>query len=452
VVARLLADLAPKVFLAAERGALSKDAAVNAARLDSCGVPIVEVAGPEEWSHLAASALDCDVVVDALLGTGFHGMVHGLPGAMVETLANMRARGPAVVAVDIPSGVSDTGAVDGPAVRATVTVTFARPKRAHVFAPGSRHVGELLIADIGIPAVAVRSEALVFLIERADVLAAWPARASDAHKGDFGHLLVVGGSAGKTGAAALSALGALRAGAGLVTVATAPACVVPIAAAAPEIMTEALADSTGLPAIGPASLQAALSLADDRDAVVIGPGCGRRDDTGALIRDFVTASLKAMVVDADALFALGTLPTGTGEIRSWVLTPHPGEAARLLGAPTAMIEQRRLEAARDIAKRSGAVTVLKGERTLVADPQGRCAINPTGNPGMAKAGSGDVLAGVIGALLARGCEPWTAATAGVLVHGLAGDRAARAHGEEGALASDIAAQIGPALRDLRGAV
>lgn len=452
VAARHLADLSPKVFLASERSALSKDAAINAARLDSCNVPIIEVASADEWAHLSGTALECDVVVDGLLGTGFHGSVHGLIGAMVSDLAEARGSRPKVVAVDIPSGVSDSGAVDGPAVRASVTITFARPKRAHVFPPGSRQVGELLVADIGIPSIAMRSEgAGLFLIERADLAAAWPPRGADAHKGEFGHLLVIGGSAGKTGAAVLSALGALRAGVGLVTVATAPSCIATIAASMPEIMTEALEGPEGLGAIVEASLQSGLALADDRDAVVVGPGCGRGESTSAFIREFLNSSMRSVVVDADALFALGTLPQGAGEPRSWVLTPHPGEAGRLLGATAALIESQRLEAVREMARRSGAVTVLKGERTLVADPQGRCAVNPTGNPGMAKGGSGDVLSGVIGALLARGCEPWTAAIAGVHAHGLAGDRATRTRGEEGVLASEIASEIGPLLRDLRAA-
>lgn len=449
VTARHLADLSPKVFLASERSALSKDSAINAARLDSCNVPIIEVASTEEWAHLSSTALECDVVVDGLLGTGFNGSVHGLIGAMVSDLAEAKAPRK-VVAVDIPSGVSDSGAVDGPAVLASVTITFARPKRAHVFPPGSRQVGELVVADIGIPAIAMRSEgAGLFLIERTDLAAAWPPRGADAHKGEFGHLLVLGGSLGKTGAAVLSALGALRSGAGLVTVATASSCVATIAASMPEIMTEALEGAEGLGAIAEGSLHAALALGDDRDAVVLGPGCGRGESTSAFIRQFLNSSMRSIVVDADALFALGALPHGAGEPRSWVLTPHPGEAGRLLGATAALVESQRLEAVREMARRSGAVTVLKGERTLVADPQGRCAVNPTGNPGMAKGGSGDVLSGVIGALLARGCEPWTAAIAGVHAHGLAGDRATQARGEEGVLASEIASEIGPLLRDLR---
>ncbi len=448
VVARHLADLSPQVFLSTSRDALSKDAAINAARLDSCGIGVVEVAGAEEWLQLRASALDCDVVVDALLGTGFHGAVDGLLGAMIEDLGRRRPERPAVVAIDIPSGVADSGEIDGPAVRADITVAFARPKRAHAFPPGSRQVGELLVADIGIPALAFQTsgEAL-FLSEPKDAAAAWPPRARDAHKGDFGHLLVIGGSFGKTGAAVLSALGALRAGAGLVTVASTRACLGTIAVGAPEIMTAALSGDDAL-AGGQEAVDAALQLADERDALVIGPGCGRDPGTARVLQEFLRASMKPAVVDADALHALGALATGIGEPRPWILTPHPGEAGRLLGATASMVMARRLVAVREIARRSGAVTVLKGECTLVADPQGRVTVNPTGGPAMAKGGSGDVLAGVAGALLARGADPWIAATAAVYAHGAAADRCARSRGQEGVLASEIAAEIGPVVRDL----
>lgn len=442
VVARHLLDLKPRVFLAARRHELRSDAATNASRLAGEGGVIQEVETIEDWERESVHARHAEVVVDALLGTGLRGPAEGVIGAIIGGLGRPRSAGQRVVSVDIPSGIGDDGVAFGAAVRADVTVTFARPKTAHVFSPGSHHTGELVIVDIGIPDEAIRFEGpALYRIDPSDALAAWPARPRDAHKGTFGHLLIIGGSPGKTGAAILCGTGALRSGAGLVTVATAAACVTTVASSVPELMTASL---------GADALATALGLAADRDAVVAGPGCGRTEAGREFLFSFLAAVKVPAVVDADALFALGALPGGSARPRPWVLTPHPGEAARLLATRIELVQSSRREAVREIARRSGAVTVLKGEGTLVADPTGRVAVNPTGSPAMAKGGSGDVLAGVIGALLARGCDPWSAATAGAFVHGLAGEEAAAATGEEGLLASEIASQIGRSLRGLRG--
>jgi NAD(P)H-hydrate epimerase len=336
-------------------------------------------------------------------------------------------------------------------VVATVTVTFATPKQGHVLPPACDHVGELVVADIGIGAPAVeRTAPALWLLEAADAAAAFPRRARAAHKGVFGHVLVIAGSPGKTGAAVLAANGALAAGAGLVTIATTAASVpLVVAAARPEIMTESLTTTSVGPLDRPAAVRA-LTLAESRDAVVLGPGLGTDPGTQAFVRELIRECPVPLVVDADALNALSG-DFGADFVRRdrrTVLTPHPGEMARLLGSTASEVQQRRLETVRNAAAATGAVVVLKGQRTLIADADGRVAVNPTGNPGMATGGTGDVLAGVVGALLARGTDAWTAATGAVYVHGAAGDDAAFRLGEESLTASDLVASLPSALRAL----
>ncbi|PYQ16021.1 MAG: NAD(P)H-hydrate dehydratase, partial [Acidobacteria bacterium] len=379
-------------------------------------------------------------IVDALLGTGLRQEPTGLVADAIAEIARAAEAGTPVVAVDLPSGVpSDSGEVPWATVRASVTVTFAAPKHGHVLAPACDLVGELVVADIGIPRAALeRSGSRLFLLEAADAARAFPARAPAAHKGTYGHLLIVAGAVGKTGAAILAATGALRSGVGLVTVAT------------PEPLPI-------LPSgdLAPGALERALALAAARDAVVIGPGLGQEPGTRAFIRELVRRCPVPLLVDADGLNALapsGREPGALDVLRresATVLTPHPGEMARLAGLSSAEVQGRRLETARRIAGDTGTFVVLKGQRTLVCRPDGVAAVNPTGNPGMATGGTGDVLAGIVGALLARH-EPWTAATAGVYVHGLAGDRAAGAAGPESLVAGDVASALPEAIRAVGG--
>jgi NAD(P)H-hydrate epimerase len=288
-------------------------------------------------------------------------------------------------------------------------------------------------------------------LEPADAAAAFPPRSAGAHKGDFGHLLVIAGSVGKSGAAVLSALGALRAGAGLVTVATPGPALPLVAAGRAEVMTEPLpVDGSG--GLGRDAVGRAVTLARERDAVVLGPGLGQDPGTREFVRAFAQQCPAPLVVDADGLNALAPSASGGSFTLKrdlpTILTPHPGEMARLLASTSGEVQRDRLAAARAFAAGSGALIVLKGQRTIVADPEGRAAVNPTGNPGMASGGTGDVLAGVIGALLARRCSGWLAATAGVFVHGLAGDRAAARLGPDSMLAGDVAHALTEAVRSL----
>lgn len=378
-----------------------------------------------------------DVVVDALLGTGLSRAPQKNFARAIEAVNEARARGASVVAVDLPSGVcADTGRALGAAVGAERTVTFGAWKRGLVCHPGAALAGAVEVAEISWPPGVVESmRPALCLLDDAFVRSKLPLRASDSHKGSFGHVLVVAGSAGKTGAASLAGLGALVGGAGLVTVAARGDVLPLILAAAPELMGHAL---PGTGPLGPDDLPALLEAAEGKDALLVGPGIPRGEETGQLLLGLRRGYAPPMVLDADALNALaglGPLPRQAG--RHLVLTPHPGELARLLGSDVRSIQGDRIETARKTAQAWHGTVVLKGAGTVVADPDGDAAVCPTGNPGMATGGSGDVLGGLLAALLAQGLSPGDAARVAVYVHGLAGDRRAQARGRMGLLASDL---------------
>jgi hydroxyethylthiazole kinase-like uncharacterized protein yjeF len=417
---------------------------------------VTEVAAPEAWKGALARIEAADLVVDAVLGTGLRSAPNGLAALAIEAMRARLDAGVPVVAVDLPSGVpSDTGALDWAVAGATSTVTFAAPKRGHVLPPACDAVGDLVVADIGIPSASLASaQPSLFLIEDRDAALAFPRRARSAHKGDFGHVLIVAGSVGKSGAAVLAAGGALRSGAGLVTVATPEPCLATVAGFRAEIMTEPLA-VTGTGGLDPAGLQRLLALARERDAVVLGPGLGQDDATRELVRRFVGECPVPLVIDADGLNALAPLGDEGRELlrargAATILTPHPGEMARLLGGQTAEVQRARAESALGLARETGAIVVLKGERTLVAEPGGRAVVSSTGNPGMATGGTGDVLAGVTGSLLARH-GALLAATAAPFVHGRAGDLVAAQIGEEGLVAGDLVEVLPEAIESVRRA-
>jgi hydroxyethylthiazole kinase-like uncharacterized protein yjeF len=452
VVVRKLREFGAQALLLGRRGDVKGDALTHLLACERSGGPVLEVTTADEWAAVAGDVASADLLVDALLGTGLRARASGPAAAGIEALLRAAEAGIPVVAVDIPSGLgSDTGQVDGPAVVADLTVTFAAPKWGHVLAPASANVGDLALADIGIPLeVLDRVGPTLFLLEEEDAALAFPLRAAAAHKGSFGHVLVVGGSPGKTGAAVLAGLGALRTGAGLVTVATPASCLAAVAGGRPEIMTEPLPESPG-EGLSLEALGRVLALAEERDVVVLGPGLGQAADTRAVAREIVRHCPVPLVVDADGLNALAAADDAVGLLRGreapTVITPHPGEMARLVGKTVAEVQGDRVETARALADAAGAVVVLKGQGTVVALPEGKCAVNPTGNPGMATGGTGDVLSGMIGALLAHG-ECGRAATAGVFVHGLAGDIAARRLGEDALLAGDLVEAIPEAIETL----
>jgi ADP-dependent NAD(P)H-hydrate dehydratase / NAD(P)H-hydrate epimerase len=455
VAARWLRALAAEAYLLGSRPDVKGDARLHMGVFERGGGRTIEVPDEQRWEEVRAAALGADVVVDAVLGTGLRQAPSGLAARVIEELSE-RDRIPPVVAVDVPSGIgSDGGELAWPVVAATVTVTLAALKHGHVLPPACGRVGTVEVAEIGIPAeVIAGTHPSLWLLDETDAAVAYPPRAPDSHKGTYGHVLVVAGSVGKTGAAVLAATGALAAGAGLVTVATAEPALPMVATARPELMTEPLA-STGAGTIARDAVERALALAKTRDAVVVGPGVGQDGSTREFVRELVRRCPVPLVVDADGLNALAPsgprVPAATDALRrdpATVVTPHPGEMARLVGVSSGEIQRRRLESARALATQSGAVVVLKGYRTIVADRDGRAAVNPTGNAGMATGGTGDVLSGIAGALLARGLDGWTAATAAAYVHGLAGDVAAAEIGQESMLAGDLVASLPRAIRRL----
>ncbi len=387
----------------------------------------------------------CAAIVDALLGTGFAGEPRG---AVADAIEAINASGAPVVGVDVPSGVdASTGVVATAAVRAALTVTFHAAKPGLWIHPGKARAGAVRVVDIGIPRGAPAAAAVGLV--GADVLDALPRRGATSTKFSSGHVLVVGGSRGLTGAPRMSALAAMRAGAGYVT-----ACVprsqqdAVVAGATPELVTRDLPDENG--ALNAEGVEEALAAGKRGGALALGPGLGRGEGAFELARELVRRAPLALVLDADGLNAhsgrLGDLAARAQQGRATVLTPHAGELGRLLECSSGQIERERLRHARDAAERAEAIVVLKGDDTLIADPHGFVAVNPGGSPALATAGTGDVLTGTIAALLAQKLDPFAAAAAGVWLHAEAGRIAAGRLGvAESVIATDVIAAL-PAAR------
>ena len=405
-------------------------------------------ASPSE-TELQQLVADSDLVIDALLGTGIKGEVREPLASVIKCIA-VSPR-PPILSVDIPSGVdADTGTFVGPVVHADVTVTFALPKIGLVTYPGAAKVGELVVADIGIPADALQDcGSQTRLLDWHQAIGATKPRAPDAHKGTFGHLAIVAGSVGMTGAAALAAEGALRIGTGLVTLAVPESLNDIMEAKLTEAMTIPIPESSAR-AFGMASLDRALETIEKRDAAVIGPGFGRDGDTIAFTLELVRRLHRPAIIDADALFALSTdLDVLKNCEAPLVVTPHPGEMAALLGTTAPEVQSNRLEVSRSFAAEYGVTVVLKGAGTVVAAPGGRAFVNTTGTPGMASGGVGDVLSGLIGGFLARSWDPIDAASAAVYLHARAGEIAGEKLGEEAMIASDVANSLSDAVQEVK---
>jgi hydroxyethylthiazole kinase-like uncharacterized protein yjeF len=466
VAARLLREAGREVHVlcTAAPSDYSGDALLNLERLP--GAPPFARAFEEGGGEArdAAALLDgAAAIVDALLGTGFGGAPRGSVGRAIEAI---RAAGRPVVSVDVPSGVdASTGAVAGTAVRADRTVTFHLGKPGLWIDPGKDHRGEVRVIDIGIPRDALAltgaaragrdrqggDEGPIGLIAPR-ILSGLPRRGRRSTKFRSGHVLVVGGSRGLTGAPRMTGHAALRAGAGYVTVCL-PACVQATVAAAepPELVTRALADDPREGSFAPGALDGVLEAAGRGGAAALGPGLGRSEGALALARGVAAQAELPLVLDADGLNAhAGHLDGLAARVAPTVLTPHAGELARLLERTSAEIERERLASVREAAARAGSIVVLKGDDSLVASPGGMVAVSPGATPALASAGTGDVLTGVIAALLAGGLDAFTAAAAGVLLHAAAGREAERRQGvAEGVIATDVIAAL-PAARARRG--
>lgn len=435
-----------RVGLAAGRARVRGDAATHLERLEREGVAVETLESEDALMRFVAATAVWDFALDALLGTGSRGEPEGVLAAAVQALRELDEHGTRVVAVDLPTGTDpDTGAIARRAVRADLTVTFGWPKRGHYLYPGRAFTGALEVLDIGLLPPPVSSGPTLEVATEVEMAALLPVRDPRAHKGSVGRVVLVGGSAGLTGALTLAARAATRAGAGYVQ------CCVPrglhdvLAVKLTEEMTIPCAETPGrgfsLEAMG--TVVAAVERAD---AVVLGSGLSRDNQAAELARRLVTSRTRPMVLDADGLNAFeGRAEFGAHRGRPLVLTPHLGEMSRLTGETAPALEARRIEAAREWAGRWNAVVVLKGAPTVTASPEGHATVNPTGNPGMATAGTGDVLAGMIGALLGQGLTPYDAARLAVYAHGMAGDRAAAASGVLGMIAGDLIEALPAAL-------
>jgi hydroxyethylthiazole kinase-like uncharacterized protein yjeF len=449
VVARTLAQrgIEATVFLLGSVADVRGDARTNLEILGRVGLTVVEVTTAQEWELHFSEISECDLIVDAIVGTGFHGPLTGL---LETVVADVNELGVPVVAIDLPTGVSaDSHELDGEAIEASMTVTLAAPKIPLILPPADAYGGDLVIADIGIPASVIEEleGPWLELLTRERMRELVPARAADSHKGDFGRVLVIAGSFGRTGAAHLAALGALRSGAGLVTIATPRSCVSTIAAMMPEYMTEPL-EETAAGTIDFSAVDRVLDL--KADIIAIGPGLGRDPSTAAFVQAIVERSGVPLILDADALNAFAGDPerlTGRDGV-DVIITPHPGEMARLLNVSIEQVQADRLEHAREFAASHRVHVVLKGHRTIIAGPEGRAFVNLTGNAGMATGGTGDLLTGMIAAWFAQILDPEGACKLAVYLHGTAGDLAEADEGEVALLPGDIAARIGDAVMEL----
>lgn len=443
VVARqLLTRFTPRsldVVLAGDPGEMKGDAAENYRMFLAVGGNVSSQIAPEMES--------ATLIVDALLGTGIHGPAQGRSLELIRAI-NHRFPAAQVVAVDLPSGLdSDTGAVSGEAVRASHTVTFTAPKLCHLLSPACELAGKLHVAAIGSPPHLYERDASIYLSLSEPSLFShlFQPRVRDSNKGLYGHALVIAGSRGKTGAAAMAGIAALRAGAGLATVASAESAITAIASYAPEIMTEPLEETSG-GAISTRSIEQLAGIAEKKNVIALGPGMGQDPDTVEFIRRVVVELRAPMVIDADGLNALaghrliGNAPR--------ILTPHPGEMSRLSGNTIAKIQADRIGTARGYAQEHGVHLVLKGNRSVIAAPDGRAWINPTGSPAMATGGTGDVLTGMIAGLVAQFPDQLEAALlAAVWLHGRAGELGAAKLGEKSLIATDLFEFLPEAMRE-----
>ena len=448
VIARLLAArlARPTVFLLVPAVKLKGDSALNLSRLKEFPVTIIEVSDTAQLDAAAEILGDCQAVVDAVFGTGLTRNVAGIFATAIDLINNAPCP---VVAVDIASGLnSDTGRIMGRCVQADFTVTFGQAKIGQVVYPGREFTGYLKVVDIGIPEAAV-AEADLHLERIGSETGKWlPPRTPTAHKGTYGHLLILAGSTGKTGAALLCGLGALRAGTGLVSLCVPYDLNHIFEASLWEAMTIPLRSAAkGILSIE--DYRVIRGALQDKKALAIGPGIGTAEETAELMLKLYTEVEIPMLVDADGLNILAAetelLKKAPGPR---ILTPHPGEMARLAGLATAQIQEDRIAVALEFAQKHGIHLVLKGADTMVCDPEGRLAVNSSGNAGMACGGMGDVLSGIIGGFLAQGLPPWQAGCLGVFSHGMAADRLAAETGA-GYLASEVAHELPYILHDMR---
>jgi NAD(P)H-hydrate epimerase len=443
VVARYLIQMGVRtdLFLLSQRSKVTGDGLANLELVEKLvkkypNATLTEVPDLERFDRVKTRLVHADLIVDAILGTGLNADVRGFFKTVIQTVNTLSCP---TFSIDIPSGLNaDTGLPCGVAINASATATFAFAKPGHFLLPGKELTGELEIVEIGIPPfIREKFNPRIELVEPRDVAALFPPRQLQAHKGSFGHLAVVAGSTGKTGAAALAANAAMAIGTGLVTLGI-PASLNPaVEPQVTETMTFPLAET--VPGhLSDTAMDELKQLAKGKAAMALGPGIGTAASTQALVRKIITGIDLPLVIDADGLNALAEDPGILKTVQTpMVITPHPGEMARLCNTTTQEIQANRLETAQRFAKEFNVIVVLKGAGTIIALPNGRTCLSTTGNPGMASAGMGDVLTGMIAGLATQGMPLEDAAVAGACIHGLCGDRLARERGGFGFVASEM---------------
>lgn len=448
VVARHLYNYGVKVrvLLLSLFNKIKGEARVNLDIIDKMGVELIEIESidPEE---IQQSIRDSDLIIDAILGTGLQGKVTGLKAKIIDFI-NMANK--EVIAVDVPSGLnSDTGKIEGPCVKATYTITLALPKIGLLLYPGAGCTGKIIVEDIGIPVNLLNRKKLkINMITKDMVRSFLPIRLTYVHKGSFGKVLMLAGSVGMTGAAYLASEAAMRSGAGIVVLGI-PRSLNPIMEVKlTEVMTFPLAE-TEKQSLREDTEETILELMENFSVLGIGPGISRQLETQRLVRNIIKKSTIPLVIDADAIYALSEDPTILKKTKTpLVITPHPGEMAKLINKDINYILDNQLDITRDVAQEFGGVVVLKGARTIIANKEGEAYINIGDNSGMATGGSGDVLTGIISSLIAQGADNLLAAIAGVYIHSLAGNLARDIKGERGMVAGDILSQVPQAFLSL----
>jgi hydroxyethylthiazole kinase-like uncharacterized protein yjeF len=430
-----------KVFLLTQPKSLRGDAEINYQIFSRMKGEVISIPSSKDYQKVKKDLEKFDLLIDGIFGTGLDAEVRGYYREVIEHLNSLKKP---VVAIDIPSGLAaNTGRPLGTAIRASHTITFGLPKVGHLISPGIDYVGEVKVVDIGIPRSLVGEEKIqTYLLEEEEIRSRLSLpRRLDTHKGDYGHLLVIAGSVGKTGAAAMACEAALRIGAGLVTLAIPKSLNAIMEMKLTEVMTEPLPE-TPKQTLSLRAFNPLLRLCEKKRAVIIGPGIGTFKETQSLILKLIKTLEIPIILDADGLTALATQPkTLPAANRSLILTPHPGEMARLINSAAKEVQEDRIGVSRRFSQSNHIHLVLKGFRTLIATPKGDVFINPTGNPGMASGGTGDVLTGMIGGLICQGFDILASLQISVYLHGLAGDQVAQELGEKSLVATDIIEKI-----------
>jgi hydroxyethylthiazole kinase-like uncharacterized protein yjeF len=448
VMARHLLNrgISVKVFLLTDPKSLRGDAETNFNIFHHMRGEIIPVPSSKDYQKVKKSLENFDLLIDGIFGTGLDAEVRGYYREVIDHLNTLQKT---IVAIDIPSGLdADTGKPLGTAVRASLTVTFGLPKVGLLVSPGIDYVGSLKIVDIGLPTRLVEEEKIQTYLLEQEPIRRWLSmpRRANTHKGDYGHLLVIAGSVGKTGAAAMACEAALRMGAGLVTLAIPKSLNSIMEMKLTEVMTEPLPE-TPKQTLSLRAFNTILRLCENKKAVVIGPGIGTYKETQSLVLKLLKALDLPIILDADGLTSLAAQPkTLLATKRPLILTPHPGEMARLIQSTAKEVQEDRIGVSRNFSQSHRIYLVLKGHRTLIATPKGEVFINPTGNPGMASGGTGDVLTGMIGGLVCQGFDVLPSLQTSVYLHGWAGDEVARELGEKSLIATDIIKKIPTLLR------